>query len=314
MEYKDILYTSRAKDDFDKAWFRAFFSRILALLNHKSDDLLALNDVLGLLKPDSTMYLGLKTVPLALIVGSEGRYKDFNRSFLPRHSHLRTRWERIDMILYKQRPFPLISLYKIGGVYFVCDGNHRVSVAKASGVEFIDAEVVELNSKVQIKPNMDLQDLKRAVIDLEKKEFLKRTGLDKLRQSVQLNFTAPGRYDEVINHINVHKDYLYASRKNEVSFEQALLSWFDDIFKPITQVIRAEKILRLFPGRTEADLYVWMVKHGSLLKKRYVKTDSLKDAVLDSINQYGKSIKKPIRRGWFRLKNIYRKLALGLMM
>jgi hypothetical protein len=33
---------------------------------------------------------------------------------------------------------PSILLYEIGGVYFVRDGNHRVSVAKIKGVEFID--------------------------------------------------------------------------------------------------------------------------------------------------------------------------------
>jgi hypothetical protein len=36
-----------------------------------------------------------------------------------------------------------VSLYKIGGAYFVLDGHHRVSVGRYHGVEWIDAEVTE---------------------------------------------------------------------------------------------------------------------------------------------------------------------------
>ena len=53
------------------------------------------------------------------------------------------RWKRVDRAFRRGVELPAVSLYKLGGSYFVLDGNHRVSVARYQGVEMIDAEVTE---------------------------------------------------------------------------------------------------------------------------------------------------------------------------
>ena len=72
-------------------------------------------------------------IPIASIIGSVGRYRDFDRAFLPLDGADRERWKRLDVAFNELRDLPPIDVYKIGEVYFVRDGNHRVSVAKANG-------------------------------------------------------------------------------------------------------------------------------------------------------------------------------------
>jgi hypothetical protein len=140
-----MAFDSLAKEDFNRARLRAIFGRALALLRNEKDQLLSLQEVKALLRPESESYRGLRTVPIERIVGSEGRYLDFNRIFLPKREHLRGRWTRVDLAHYQQVHLPPVTLYEIGGVYFVRDGNHRVSVARTQGAEFIDAEVISLS-------------------------------------------------------------------------------------------------------------------------------------------------------------------------
>jgi hypothetical protein len=76
-------------------------------------------------------------------VGSVGRYRQFDRGYMPKKASLQGKWKRVDRAFVRGEELPPVSLYKIGDKYFVDDGNHRVSVARYQGVEMIDAEVVE---------------------------------------------------------------------------------------------------------------------------------------------------------------------------
>ena len=148
------MFQAMARSDFGKLRTRETIARILSLLKVQRDEMLSLGDVRSLLRPDSETYRGMQTVLIEKIVGSEGRYKDFNREFLPRHDKLMRRWMRVDVAHYQNITLPPIKLFEIGGVYFVRDGNHRVSVAKSQGAEFIDAEVISLSSRDPLTPGM----------------------------------------------------------------------------------------------------------------------------------------------------------------
>jgi hypothetical protein len=160
-------------------------------------------------------------------------------------------------------------------------------VGRLQGVEFLDAEVISLSSRVSIKPGMTRNELRTAVIDLERVEFFKHTSLDQLRPEATMSFTATGRYDEIIRHINGHKYFLNMSIEEEISFQEAMLSWYDTVYKPIADLIEQEGFLRAFPGRTASDLYVWIVRHWDELKKKYGQTFPLQQAAREYTELYG---------------------------
>ena len=302
-----VEFGEQIQDDFDRARSKELITKILSFLKNENDELLSFHDIKSILKPGASVYKGVIPVKISHIVGSEGRHKDFNKLFLPRYQHLRFRWQRVNLAHYKNIILPPIKLYEIGGVYFVRDGNHRVSVAMTQGVEFIDAEVVCLNSVVTLRPDMTKEDLKDAIIDFEKKRFLKVTNLDALRNECDLSFSTPGRYDEIIMHIQGHKYYINLDEEEEIPFEDAMLSWYDNVFCPIMHIIIDEKILSRFPERTPADLYVWIVSTWHELKEQYGEEYSLKQAALDYSQEHGQSlpeqIKEVLRRVVKRLLN-----------
>jgi hypothetical protein len=257
-------------------------------MTQNKDELLPLHDIKSLIKPKAEVYQGLQAVPISDIAGSEGRYRDFNSDFLPRHSHLRERWVRVDMAHHSDTILPPIKLYELGGVYFVRDGNHRVSVAVAQNAEFIDAEVTKLDTDVELEPGSTKEDIKKALIELEKKKFYGETGISEIRPHCEINFTETGRYDDLQEHINVHKYYMNKSRDHEISFEEALLSWYDNLYRPIIEAIREESILPRFPGRTEGDLYIWILRHWDELKKEYGEGVSIRTAAKSFSEKHGK--------------------------
>ena len=216
------LYNSMAEMDFSKARLKAFFNSIGNFLSPEKHQLLAFNEVKSILKIRGEEYRGVIPVPLDMIIGSEGRYRDFARGFLPKHDYLRERWVKVDSAHYQDIILPPIRLYELGGAYFVRDGNHRVSVAKLQGALEIDAEVVSLGSNVQIQKGMGLEELKEALIAYEKKEFYAQTLFGQITDDASLNFTTPGAYDQIVEHILVHKYYLNEHTEQEIDFVFAI--------------------------------------------------------------------------------------------
>jgi hypothetical protein len=284
MEFDSVVQQAYA--DFSRARGKAILSQIQYFMNTDRNKLLSFNDVKDILKPRNEVYKGMQIVPIKQIAGSEGRYHDFNKFFLPKREHLRQRWQRVDEAHIKDIILPPILLYEIGGVYFVRDGNHRVSVAKLQGVEFIDAEVISLATEVNIKPSMTTDELREALISYEKDIFYEKTDFGKLTGFWDMDFSSPGRYDVIYNHILVHKYYLNESKEEEIPFNDALVSWYNNVYKEVISIIREQWLLVNFANRTESDLYVWIIKHWDFLKKKYG-TYSLDKAAGDFSRKYG---------------------------
>ncbi|HUZ16781.1 MAG TPA: transcriptional regulator [Spirochaetia bacterium] len=290
----DPFIDNLAREDFNRARSRETFTKIINLLTPERQELLSLQDVRQLIKPKAESYVGMKVVSIDLIVGSEGRYRDFDHTFLPRHEYVRKRWENVDKAHLKDIILPPIKLYEIGGVYFVRDGNHRVSVARSQGVKSIDAEVISLASELAIRPGMTRQDLTHAVIEYEKENAFENSELGKIISPDELNFTATGRYEEILKHIQVHKYFLNLDKTEEIPFVEAGKSWYEEMFKPIVNLIEEENLLSRFPGRTQADLYMWLIKHWDDLKRKYGNNFPLEYAVLDYSAKYGTSMLRRI--------------------
>ncbi len=285
----------QAREDFNKARSKATISSLLNALTPDRQRLLSLEDVKNLLRPSNESYKGMQVVPIDKIVGSEGRYRDFNSTFLPKHDFIRGKWESVDRAHLTDVILPPIKLYEIGGVYFVRDGNNRVSVAKMQGTQQIDAEVIELDSELAIEPGMTTSDLKKKVIEYEKREVFENTGLGQIIPPEEVIFTEPGRYVEMLRHIQGHKYFLNQDIKAEIPLLQAASSWYSNLYKPIVRIIQQEGILSRFPGRTKADLYIWIVKHWDMLKKEHGEDFPLERAVMDYSNRYGESLKRQLR-------------------
>ena len=129
--------------DYERARRRALFGCVSARLRRDRDRLLAFDEVRKALQADNRFCVGIRAVEVARIVGSVGRWRQFERGFMPVESSAETRWKRVDLAFHSGEELPPVVLYKVGEAYFVLDGNHRVSVARFQGVEMIDAEVTE---------------------------------------------------------------------------------------------------------------------------------------------------------------------------
>lgn len=104
---------------------------------------------------------GLQTVPIHAIVGSEGRSNEFDRQWRPLTDTYRERWVNIAAEHVKGTGLPAVDLVRVGDHYFVRDGHHRISVAKAYGQLEIEANVVDwhLEPVARSTPNYSGQQL-----------------------------------------------------------------------------------------------------------------------------------------------------------
>lgn len=256
-------------NEFSSAKIKALRESIFSILNPEKKEMLSFHSIRSLIKPKAEFYKGVMAVPLEKIVGSEGRYNDFNRAFLPKREHLRSRWRSINVAALEDVYLPPIKLFKIGETYFVRDGNHRVSVARLRGQVDIDAEITEITSEIEVSPDITITELRKKVIAFELNRIRERSGLDEWIDFEEINFTAPGRYEEMLRHIVGHQEYLSNCENKEIELKDAAHSWFLNIYLPVTNIILSEKLVDRFPGRTKADLYVWVMKHWNDLGDRY---------------------------------------------
>ena len=260
------LATFESHQRFQDMRQRALLRDLLGVLTRQTTNLVPFDDVRARLRTAAEIKRGTQMIPLASIVGSVGRYRDFTREFLPREEALGERWRRLDEMYNQLAALPPIDVYKLGDVYFVRDGNHRVSVARANGATHIEANVVEIPLKAPLRPDMDVDQI---ILAAEKADFLDRTSLDELQPEADITFTAPGRYAELLEHIDVHRWYMGVERDAETPYAEAVTDWYNNVYQPAMTAIRASGLLSNFPKRTEADLYLWTMRYLAELKERY---------------------------------------------
>jgi len=248
----------RAHRDFTNARRKAFWRLVSSRLTGQSNDLLPFDEVYSRLPVKGQRSLGLQAVAIDQIVGSVGRYRDFDRAFCPRQAQTRHRWVSVGMAMHQDVALPAVELYKVGEAYFVRDGNHRVSVAREMGQLEIDADVTEIDVTVPLAPDTDLDGL---IVKQEYASFLEHTQLASVRPGAAVELTLPGQYETLSQHISTHGWYLGQRRDAEVSHQEAAASWYDDAYMPLVEIIRANGIIGEFPGRAEADLYLWIAEH-----------------------------------------------------
>ena len=280
---------SQSDEDFTKARNKALFNEIQHFLSSEETKLLSFSEIKKWLKPKNEVYEGMQEIPISHIVGSEGRFNDFDNHFFPRSVHLKNRWRSIDEARLTDVVLPPIKLYEIGGLYFVRDGNHRVSVAKSQGVLYIDAEVISLKSEIKLRPGMSQQQIIRKIIDYEKRVFYNQTGFGDITDDWNLDFTWTGQYDVIYNHIEVHKYYM-GEKEQEITLIEAIQSWYDNVYMPVVHVVKKYRIMKNFKNHTVGDMYTWLLKYWTDLQSNYGVDVSLDFAAQDFKNIHKKNI------------------------
>lgn len=272
-----------AAHDFFRARRRANLQEVLAAFGGREARLLSYDDVRRRLHAVESPARRLEDVPLQSIVGSVGRTTDFTRSFLPRTDSDKARWVGVRLAMTGLEGTPPVDLYRIGDAYFVRDGNHRVSVARQLGAKFIQAYVTPVYSRAPLSATASPDDL---IIAEEHARFLDRTALDELRPDADLRVTTAGAFERLSEHIDVHRYFMGLDESRDVSYPEAVAHWYDTVYLPVVERIRALGLLRGFEGRTETDLYLWLSEHrGKLASELGLELPS--ESIAESISRAG---------------------------
>ena len=111
-----------------------------------------------------------------------------------------------------------------------------------------------------------MKELKRRVVNYERERFIEQYKPSYLPMD-KIIFTTPGSYPEMVNHILVHKYYANEHLDHVMTFEEGAVSWYRNVYKPLVDALDKEHLLSLFPGYTEADVYMWLVRRWDEMKR-----------------------------------------------
>ena len=264
LETMSDYISEQARADFQRARFRAFLNQVWGTLSGRRSTLLSYDEIKEKLHVGGPIYRGLKTIRVEQIAGSLNRYHEFDSVFLPASDTLADRWQSVNRAFYQEISLPPVVLYKVGEVYFVVDGHHRVSVARQQGQIYIEAEVRECATRVNLTPDIKAEDLE---ILGNKVNFLERTSIDSLIPEANIKLTIPDGFDRMLEHIAVHHYFMGLDWKRDISEEEAIKHWYETVYIPIIHVIRETEILKDFPDKTEGDLYLWVLDHQHYLEQ-----------------------------------------------
>ena len=190
---------------------------------------------------------GIRSIPLNRIVGSVGRYLDFDGRFRIRSHVPVDRLENIKNKMRSGKVLPPVNLYQIKNEYYALDGNHRIAAANELGHDEIRAKVTEFIPSKGSPENL---------LYREKARFDDQTQLPRT-----IELTDFGQYEHLLDQISRHREFLDAEREGPVSLPDAARDWYKSVFRPLIAIIKKGHLIDHFPGRTLADLYTFITVH-----------------------------------------------------
>ncbi|MFC3850188.1 ParB N-terminal domain-containing protein [Corynebacterium hansenii] len=270
-----------AQADFSRARRRARLSRAVSRLRRQPDDItqvLPYDEVVAALGETGRRELGLVDVPVESIVGSVDRTGQFDRDFRPTTSISRERWARLNAAQRRGETVPPVRLRKVGGMYFVVDGHHRVSIARNRGNPTIDAYVTEILTKVDadgIESNRDL------VLKDHRRIFLSRVPLTDER-AAKIVLPNPWKYAELAENVEAWGFRAMQAERTFFGRDDIADRWFTTEYEP---VVAAARSIGLAPNHTDAELYVWIAAERYRLIRRHEWTDEVFEQVRETGRQ-----------------------------
>jgi hypothetical protein len=214
--------------------------------------LLPLRDVERRLPAIGRRSLGVQTISLADVAGTEGREATFTRDFVPRHESSRHRIRAL-AAAFPSGDFPPIVAVKLGDVYFVIDGHHRVALARQNGGEMIDADVTEFVTRVPLPAGADMAEV---VLRQLERVFLEDSGVAQARPGVRLSASRPALYLELLENVQVHGYNLMRDHGRVLTNEDIAGDWYEHVFSPAVAPSVREGVPDAFRDLPDADLFL----------------------------------------------------------
>lgn len=265
-----------AQHDFQRVRRRATIARLIGRLRGEPDDVgvvLPYEEVIAALGFVSEHRTGLTVVPLDAIVGSVDRSRDYDRRFRPTSGRTRGRWEQIAAAARRGDAFPPVDLLHVGELYFVRDGHHRVSVARALGRTDIDAYVTEVVTRVSAERAMTLSDVP---FKSHERVFFERVPLPaETRPEIQL--TDPWDFAVLAEAVEAWAFRASQSRGDALSRKEAALLWLETEYRPAVALLHE---LGLVGDATATESYLRVAaERYRLLRTRDWSEDVLRQVV-----------------------------------
>ena len=240
--------------DFEQAYqigrLRAYFLGF----KRKNQFLLPLDDVLRVAPPLEKRYIGMQDIPVKRVIGVEDRSRseDFSAGFYPVRANMRERWNTVQKLLLGDNLPEAIQVIECGGYYFVRDGNHRVSVARANGIEFLTAEVTQYRLPIKLLPRMT--PAKLPLLKAKYAFYQATKAFDALPEE-HFYVARPETWQMLEHEIAAHRLWWIEKNHREPEQRELALNWNAEIYESTIMHIRLHSLPQLFPGKLETDIY-----------------------------------------------------------
>jgi hypothetical protein len=271
------LINLEATRAFEAALKKNFWHSLTSRLTGTRRSLLDYGETLEKVPFEGQYDAGIQSIPVDHIVGTLGKGHDFDASYLPRSEKTRLRWVKIARASLLSEYIPPVEVIQIGALYFVIDGHHRVSVAHALNQAYIEAHVVKIQIPEELAKRTDLEE---AMSQYEREAFLKKTNILEICPEANIQPTVPGFYQKITKHISAHRWLMGIERGAKIPRNEAVADWYERVYQPIVEAVRAHHLLTAFPGKAEADLYVWISEYHWLMKEKSAEDISYEDAAV----------------------------------
>ncbi len=241
-----------AQHDFLRARRRAAMAKVAARLRGEPDDvrqILPYEEVIEALGFVSERPVGARVVLLDEIVGTVDRGREFDRSFRPTSGRVRSRWEGIAAAMRRGRSLPPVDLLQIGEIYFVRDGHHRVSVARALGRTDIDAYVTDVVTRVGAEQAITYAQLPFKTLE---RVFFERVPLpDHARGEIQLSDSWD--YARLAENVEAWGFRTIQDRGEAINRRETAYLWLENEYRPVVAMLREA---HLVGSQTETEAYM----------------------------------------------------------
>jgi hypothetical protein len=277
-----------AQSDFLRARRRAALGAMVARLRGEPDDVrhvLPYEEVVAALGYVSEHAAGKAVAPLDAIVGTVDRGRDFDRRFRPTTGRVRSRWEHIATAMRRGEAMPPVDLVRIGQIYFVRDGHHRVSVARALGHADIDAMVTEVVTRVGAEHAITLDELP---LKSHERVFFERVPLpDNARAEIKLTDTWD--YGRLAEAVEAWGFRTMQDRGEPVNRRETAYLWLENEYRPVIEMLRGADLIGT---TTETEAYMRVTASRYRLLRNHSWDEDVLAAVVDELSRKNRRRRK----------------------